>query len=298
MQSFFDSSGKAGISVIVPHFDQLDFLDACLGSLERQTLPRERFEIVVVDNASPCGLASVEKITRGRARLVTETEKGAGPARNRGVAETNGSVLAFIDADCVADSQWLAEGVRGLAKFDLVGGRVDVSVADEANMTGSEAFERVFAFDTEDYIRRKGFTITGNLFSLRTTFEIVGGFRTGVSEDIEWCRRAVGMGFTLGYHEEASISHPARSSWPELKRKWSRMNRQTLMLARDRPFGTLGWMARAYLLPLSIVPDATKILASEKLPDAMAKARGLATMARMRLWRFADAHRAVREAHP
>src|SRR4051812_45424864 len=74
------------VSVVIPHYQDLGGLELCLTSLERQTLPRAEFEIVVSDNNSPVGRAAVEAVVRDRARLVVCTEKGAGPNRNAGVA--------------------------------------------------------------------------------------------------------------------------------------------------------------------------------------------------------------------
>ncbi len=281
------------ISVIVPHYDQLEALGLCLASLEAQSLARDRFEIVVVDNASPCGIDAVRAAVGARARVLLETPKGAGPARNRGAAEARGAVFAFIDADCAASPTWLEEGLIGLQSHDVVGGRVDVSVPDERRMTGAEAFERVFAFDFRSYIEDKGFTGSGNLFCRREVFEQVGGFRPAVSEDMDWSHRATALGFTLGYHAGAAISHPARSDWSELTRKWSRLNRETLTLSREKPLGRMRFLARSWLLPASIVPHAAKILRSSKLPNAGARLRAIGTLAAIRLWRLADAHRAI-----
>jgi GT2 family glycosyltransferase len=232
---------------------------------------------------------------RGRARLFVEIEKGAGPARNRGVAEARGGVLAFLDADCVASPRWLEEGLHGLERFDVVGGRVDVSVADERRMSGAEAFERVFAFDFRSYIEDKGFTGSGNLFCRREVFETVGGFRAAVSEDMDWSHRATALGYALGYHEAAAIAHPARADWSELTRKWSRLNRESLRLSEGRRFGRLRWLARNWLVPASIVPHAARVMTSRKLPDLRSRLRALGTLAGIRLWRFADAHRALLE---
>ncbi|MDB5453443.1 MAG: glycosyl transferase family 2, partial [Caulobacteraceae bacterium] len=140
------------ISVVVPHYNDLERLDLCLDALERQTYPRNSFEIIVADNASPQGREVIEQVIGGRASLVVVSEKGAGPARNGGVATTRGEVLAFIDSDCVPEAAWLAEGVRALATYDFVGGRVRVLVANPDRMTPTEAFERVFAFDFKTYI--------------------------------------------------------------------------------------------------------------------------------------------------
>ena len=288
-------TAKPELSVIVPHYAQTAALADCLASLENQSLARERFEIVVVDNNSPSGLAEVAAVVGRRARLLLETAKGAGPARNRGAEEANGRIFAFIDADCIASPRWLEEGLKGLDRFDIVGGRVDVAVANEQGMTGAEAFERVFAFDFRSYIEDKGFTGSGNLFCRREVFETVGGFRPAVSEDKDWSRRATASGYLLGYHDAAAISHPARADWAELTRKWSRLNRESLKLSEDGRLGRWRWAARNWLVPLSIVPHAVKVLASRKLPDTSTKLRALRTLAAIRLWRFVDGHRALRE---
>lgn len=283
------------VSVVVPHYRQLDALALCIESLEAQTLPRHLFEIIVVDNNSPEGIEPVRSLVGDRGLVFCETSKGAGPARNRGVAESCGEVLAFIDADCVASPRWLEEGLAGLEVDDVVGGRVDVSVGDEAHMSGAEAFERVFAFDFKSYIEKKGFTGSGNLFCRREVFNKVGGFRPAVSEDMDWSHRATAMGYTLGYHEAAAIAHPARRDWGELRHKWSRVNRESMKLADARFLGRWRWLARNWLLPASIIPHGIRILRSPRLPDRSARLRGLQTLAAIRIWRLADAHRAVFE---
>ena len=144
------------ISVIVPHYNDLDHLDDCLASLERQTMPRERYELIVADNASPCGIAAVEARAAGRARVVLCIEKGAGPARNAGIAVARHPILAFTDSDCVAEPQWLEAGVAALDRADIVGGRVKVSVREAGRRNASEAFETVFAFDNRRYIEKLG----------------------------------------------------------------------------------------------------------------------------------------------
>lgn len=283
------------VSVIIPHYCQPEALADCLASLNAQTLPRDRFEVLVVDNNSPGGPAPAQAAVGDRARLLVEMAKGAGPARNRGAAEAIGDVFAFIDADCVASQEWLEEGLRGLERFDVVGGRVDVSVADEAAMTGAEAFERVFAFDFRSYIEDKGFTGSGNLFCRRETFQAVGGFRPAVSEDKDWSHRATAMGFSLGYHDAAAIAHPARANWSELTRKWSRLNREALKLSEEQRLGRWRWAVRNLFVPVSIAPHAIKIVRTAKLPDGKTKLRALGTLAALRMWRFLDGNRALLE---
>jgi GT2 family glycosyltransferase len=240
------------VSVIVPHYQDLDRLDTCLARLSNQTLARERYEIVVSDNASPVGEASVKAVIAGRARLVVAPEKGAGPTRNVGVAAARGEILAFTDSDCLPEAEWLEAGLRALADFDFVGGRMKVAVEDPQDMTAAEAFEMLFAFDNETYIRDRRFTVTANLFCTRKLFDKVGGFRAGLSEDIEWSQRAVGLGYRIGYAGEAVVWHPARRTWAELERKWARINEEFYELHMSRRFG----LARFLAMALSQIPTA------------------------------------------
>jgi GT2 family glycosyltransferase len=277
------------VSVVVPHYQDLAGLEICLAALAAQTYPRDRFEVVVADNNSPVGIAAVEKVVRGRAQLVPVAEKGAGPARNGAAAASRGEVLAFIDSDCVAEPQWLAEGVAALERFDLVGGRVRVLVSDPERMTAAEAFERVFAFDFKTYIEKKGFTGAGNMFCRRALFDRVGGFRVGMSEDVEWSRRATAAGARLGYAPAAAVGHPARVTWEELKGKWRRVNAETFGLMAGRKDQRVRWLARNALMPLSAIAHTPKVLVSRELNTLDQRAAALVMLYRLRLWRLADA---------
>ncbi|MBX3483760.1 glycosyltransferase [Phenylobacterium sp.] len=279
------------VSVVVPHYQDLAGLKICMASLAAQTFPRDRFEIVVADNNSPVGLEAVKAVVGDLGKVVLVTEKGAGPARNGAVAASRGEILAFIDSDCVAEPQWLDEGVKGLERFDLVGGRVRVLVGDPAAMTPAEAFERVFAFDFKTYIEKKGFTGAGNMFCRRTLFERVGPFGVGLSEDVDWSRRAVAGGARLGYVPDAAIGHPARVTWEQLSTKWRRLNAETFGLMAGAPHHRLRWLARNALMPLSAVAHTPKVLRSPELDTVGQRAAALGVLYRLRFWRLIDAVR-------
>jgi GT2 family glycosyltransferase len=279
------------VSIIVPHYNDLARLDTCLAAISLQTYPRELVEVVVADNASPCGEAAVVEVIAGRARLTVCAIKGAGPARNAGVAAASHGVLAFTDSDCLVDPGWLAAGVAALDGADLVGGRMKVSVRQPGRRSGAEAFEQVFGFDNRDYVLRQNFTVTANLFTRAKVFAAIGGFRTEVSEDKEWCQRAVAAGHRIAYAPDAVVGHPARADWAELRHKWERLESESLALAAERPGGRLRWVARSWLLPLSIAAHAPKVLRSPELDNFPERLRALGTLARARLWRFANAQR-------
>lgn len=278
------------VSVVVPHYEDMPALNRCLEALSQQSYPAEDFEIVVADNNSPSGRERVAQAVAGRARLVVVTEKGAGPARNGGVKAAAGEILAFTDSDCVPVRDWLKEGVAALAGSDIVGGYVSV-LTEEGPLNPTEAFEAVFAFDNESYIRRKGFTGSGNLFVRKATFDQVGGFRPAVSEDVEWSHRASAMGFTISYCAKAEVGHPPRSSWRDLKAKWRRVNSETYLLLLTRPAGRLKWLLRTWAMPFSALAHTPKLLFSDRLRGLSEKLGALTILYRVRLWRFLDGHK-------
>lgn len=278
-------------SVMVPHYHDLAGLARCLDSLERQTYPADCFEIIVADNASPEGREAVEAIIRGRARLVVVPEKGAGPARNGAVALATGEILAFTDSDCVTEPDWLRQGVAALRAGDVAGGRMIVLVETPGAPAPTEAFEAVFGFDNRRYVEKMGFTVTANLFCPRAVFERVGGFRVGMSEDLEWCGRARAAGFELVYAPLAVVGHPARRSWNELTGKWGRLNAETFALSAGQPWRNLRWLLRSLLLPASAVAHTPKVLASPALTSWSQRASALQVLYRLRLWRLVDSLR-------
>ncbi len=272
------------VSVIIPHYNDLDHLERCLESLRRQILPRKRFEIIVADNNSVGGVRAVEHIA-GDAVVVPAPEQGAGPARNAGVAVARGTVLAFIDSDCLADENWLLQGISALERFDYVGGQVITKIGQPREVTPAEAVEAVFAFNFKKYIEKDRFSGSGNLFVPKAIFGHVGGFRAGVSEDIDWCRRANALGFRLGYAERAIVFHSARREWQELKRKWDRMLAETIRLARERPGWRLRWIGLAAVVAASPLAHWITVVCSPRLIGVRAKCFGLLGLLWIRSYR-------------
>lgn len=282
------------ISVVVPHYNDLERLDTCLAALERQSMPRENYEIIVADNVSPCGLAAVEKLVAGRARVVTAIEPGAGPARNAGAEAAQGEILAFTDSDCVPEPQWLEQGVAALGREgDFIGGGMKVLVPKGRPMSGAEAFETVFAFDNERYVRQLHFTVTANLICPREMFLRVGPFRTAVSEDNEWCWRAREMGYRIGYAGAALVGHPARADFAQLKGKWRRICAERYALNREKHGSALHWIAKTWLELPAIPVHAVKVMTDSRLPSVGERMSALATLVGIRLWRFIEGHRVL-----
>lgn len=277
-------------AVIIPHFNDVIRLARCLDVLVPQLTPG--VEVVVVDNASTDSLEALRR-DYPALRIVTEMQKGAAHARNRGVGETTAPLIFFLDCDCVPAPDWLSTAIQVVARADLVGGRVNVFDETPPPRTGAQAFEAVFAFDNRSYVERKGFSVSANLLTRREVFEAVGPFVNGLSEDLEWCRRATTMGYRLAYADDLIVGHPSRGDWAALRRKFRRVNDETFALLPPGIGGRLWWAARAALMPFSVLVHAPRVLTSPVLQGAGERGRALATLARLRLvragWMLAQA---------
>ena len=278
-------------SIIIPHYNDIERLQDCLALLTEQTVPANRYEIIVADNNSTCGIAVIEQVCAGRAKVVSAPNPGAGNARNAGVRASRGRYLAFTDADCRPARDWLERGLAALTSADMIGGRVDVEVSDTRRLTPVEAFEIVFAFNNKRYVEEEGFSITANIFMPRSVFAKVGVFRVGVSEDKDWGQRAVALGLRWTYASDVRVSHPARRNWDDLCRKWRRVLGETYLLTKERPFGRLFWALRAWLVLVASMVQAVTILRSPKLDGLGIKLAAVGILFRIRLWRFIESYR-------
>jgi GT2 family glycosyltransferase len=288
-----NSSASGLVSVVVPHLNDYNNLHICLTLLQNQSFAGDRTEIIVADNGSSRGIEAVRKIVGDRGRVVEVAERGAGPARNAGVRTARGEALAFIDSDCRPDERWLEEGLAELELGDFVGGRVDVLVENHKRLTAAEAFERVFAFQNERYVKELGFSVTASMFVRRSVFEEVGGFRNGIPEDRDWCERARSKGYRIRFASKSIISHPARRTMAELRRKWRRMTLEWCEAERRKGTGPVVMLLRQWAVLFSIFPHALVLLTTDRLSGLGDRLKAIGALAQIRAFRLVFAHWAL-----
>ncbi|MBM2575144.1 glycosyltransferase [Jannaschia sp. Os4] len=277
------------LAVVIPHLDQPADLARGLAALFARSDGPD--EVIVVDNGSAALPVDVVA-AHPRARLISEPTPGPGPARNAGIAATGADLLAFLDADCLPRPGWAGALRAAFADgFDgILGGDVRVEPADPRRPTPVEAYEAVFAFRMDRYVARQGFTGAGNMAVRARTARRIGPFAgLGVAEDRDWGHRARAMGIETRFDPAMAVTHPARPSLGELRRKWDRH------VAHDRarvvtPGARLRWVAKAAALPLSPLAALPEIATTDRLDGPRARAAALAGCTAIR-W-----HRARRMA--
>jgi GT2 family glycosyltransferase len=196
-------------SVIVPTYQRLDLLSACLECLKpgTQTIDSQSYEVIVTDDGQ--SILANEMITKQYpwVRWVQGPRRGPAANRNNGAAQAQGSWLIFTDDDCLPDPGWLAAFQQA-----------------QISEPGLLVFEgRVFtdrprrSLDEISPTNDKG----GNLWSCnvcisKTLFQELGGFDErfpyAAMEDVELRIRLEKRGQKILFVPEAGICHPWRKA--------------------------------------------------------------------------------------
>jgi len=111
------------LSVITcAHNPRADYLSAVIEALNGQTLAKDSWEYLLIDNASNEELAgTIDLSWHPQARHVREEKLGLTHARLRGIRESSGEILVFVDDDNVLDADYLAEVIRIAGDWPMLG---------------------------------------------------------------------------------------------------------------------------------------------------------------------------------
>ncbi len=229
------------VSVIVPVHNDAERLGRCLRLLAQQDYPRDRFEVVVVDNASTEDLRPALPPGDERFRVEHEARRGSYAARNKGVVSSEGDVLAFTDGDCLPRPGWLSAGVEALTRApapDAVGGAINlVFRGGREPRSAPEHMDAMEGLPQEHSIATYPFAMTANLLVRRETFDRVGPFDAGLKSggDLDWGLRLDATGGSFRYAADAVVDHPSRPTWGELTHKSVRVAGGVADLEANRP---------------------------------------------------------------
>jgi len=225
------------LSVIVCTRDRPESLDRCLRSLLSCSCRAE--EILVVDNCprSPATRRLVEQYVQ--VRYVLEPRQGLDVARNTGIRQSRGQIVAFADDDVEVHPEWIARMTECFSDSNVMAA-TGLVLAAELETEAQWLFEqcwgfnrgyRVFTYDRQYFDKFKGWGVPtwligagANMAFRREAFSEVGYFderldvgAAGCSGDSELWYRLLASGFSCRYEPKAVALHYHRREMADLK---------------------------------------------------------------------------------
>ncbi len=205
--------GPPSVSVVVPTYRRPDMLRQCLAALIAQSLPPDRYEIIVCDDEPGAATREVVEAFRAEAKqgalptlryVAVTASQGPAGARNAGWRAALAPLVAFTDDDTIPEPTWLESGLASMASgAEAVAGRILMPVPDRPSDPERDA----------GGLRHAEFA-TANCFVRTDALEKVGGFherfRMAWREDSDLHFSLIENGCRIGWAPQAVVTHPLR----------------------------------------------------------------------------------------
>ncbi|MDJ0843126.1 glycosyltransferase [Crocosphaera sp.] len=230
------------VSVIIPIYNGEQDLPDLINCLQSQTYPKDQVEYLLVNNNSQDNTSEIlqkatfesEKIGVNLQALNENNIQSSYAARNQGIRQATGEILAFTDADCRPLKTWVEELVKPFIdeKIGIVVGEIEALPGN----TFLEKYAERNSILSQKFLLEHPFLPygqTANLGIRRLIFTKIGLFRpyltTGGDADICW-RSQQQSDYKLTFAAKAIIRHRHRSTFKELRSQWERYGRSNLYL--------------------------------------------------------------------
>lgn len=215
------------VSIIVPVKNGAEKIKDLLDSLMRVDYEKDKLEIIVVDGNSTD--ATMEIVSKYPVKLVTEERLGVNVARNTGIKNSSGEIIAFTDYDCVVPENWVKAIVSNFQDPEVgcVGGKIlrynnDFwsRYADESLMPVMRIFKKRKIIDR---IKSPFYYPVGCNFAVRReAIKKVGFFDERFTygfDELEFAERICGEGYKIVLTPDVMVRHKHRSTLSELMKQ-------------------------------------------------------------------------------
>jgi len=190
------------ISVIIPAFNEEEFIDGTITALQRYA--PEKAEIIIIDNGSTD--TTVQIATSKGVKVIQQMEGTIASLRNRGVNESSGNIFIFIDADVTVTEAWGQE-LKHKVITNLIKNPIQVTGSrclppDDGKPLNTHWFSLLTEYEAP-YIN------SGHLITSKELFEQVGGFseQLKTAEDYDFCMKAKACNADLVNNPKLPVYH-------------------------------------------------------------------------------------------
>jgi glycosyltransferase involved in cell wall biosynthesis len=215
-------------SIVIPTHDRPGKLTSCLRAIQSVQVPSGGFEVIVVDDGSPCDQMDTVIPFRDSLRLsfVRIPRSGISTARNTGAAKASGTYLAFTDDDCRPDKNWLRalEQVFLRSPGACLSGRTINGLNEYIFSSASQTLIEYLHAYYNAFLTKARFATGSNLAVPAQEFHALGGFSPAFvpgmgAEDTEFLHRWLASGRPVHAVPEAVVLHYHDLSWKRFLRQ-------------------------------------------------------------------------------
>ena len=198
-------------SVVIPAYNAEKTLSLTLDALEHQTVPREDYEVIVVDDGSTDGTGEVAR--RAGVRVITQSNQGPAKARNAGVAIARGEIVLFTDADCAPRENWIEKMVAPFSDPEVVGTKGAYLTRQTAPMARfvqqeyQDRYDRMAKFPQIDFIDTYSAAYRRDVFLANGGFDAFFSRPPMSNEDQEFSFRLAQKGYKMVFVPDARVYH-------------------------------------------------------------------------------------------
>lgn len=208
------------VSVIVPVLNGERVIGPCIKSLLDLNYPSKKLEIIIVDNNSSDKTARI--IKKFRVKYIFEKRIGISSARNAGIKQAKGEIVAFTDSDCLVDKNWLKKHVKSYIDKNVVvvGGFIRDKKSENIYERWSE--KTFFVSPVEGFVD----SVIGCNMSFRSEFLKNHPFDENIiygADESDLCQQVSKAGLKIYYNPKAIVLHKHRSSLSAIIKKYFKL---------------------------------------------------------------------------
>jgi GT2 family glycosyltransferase len=225
-------------SVVICTYNRSHLLRRVLHSLAEQTLSRDKFEIIVVNDGSDddtAGVCETMQAKMANMRYISaEKNIGLSNAANLGILSSRGDYILFIDDDCIAYKDWVERLISALDRESVVAGSIASPLENYIKLCHN--ISQFHPFMPGRKAGKVEFIAGANMGFRRSVLEELNGFQQGlrIPTDTELILRARMKGYQIYFAPDAVVTHdPERTTLASVFRYSSEHASATILLRNE-----------------------------------------------------------------